>query len=430
MTKPERRGCPSGDNLAPVQLVTVVHHLPQHAVEALNWRALRPFPRVLAKRVADRAEWFIGWSGSVGNGSAPAMHMGPGAGHLSFGWDQGADHWPGRHAQDDGFGAFNWWTPDAWVHIKHGKAVLFAEADKLEVAKDILDQLSSTPRSPALPKSIDWTCDTSRHHYLAQLSRLKDHIQRGDIYEVNYCVQRRAQVPDLDPFDAFGALLRRSDAPFASLYRVGDRFAVGMSPERFLRVEGDRVITQPMKGTTRRSADPQEDAALAIALATSAKERSENIMAVDVARNDLSRVAASRSVQVDELCHVQPYGAVHQMVSTVSARLRPGLGPWDAVRAAFPMASMTGAPKLRALQLIDEAEDQARGLYSGAMGFQLPDGTLDLHVVIRTLTFNAATGEAALLTGSAITALSDPEQEWAECELKANSILNALRHAG
>ncbi len=185
-----------------------------------------------------------------------------------------------------------------------------------------------------------------------------------------------------------------------------------------------------MKGTIRRSADPQEDAALAIALATSAKERSENIMAVDVARNDLSRVAASRSVHVDELCHVQPYGAVHQMVSTVSARLRPGLGPWDAVRATFPMASMTGAPKVRALQLIDEAEDQARGIYSGAMGFQLPDGTLDLHVVIRTITYNAATGAAALLTGSAITALSDPAMEWAECELKANSILNALRHAG
>jgi para-aminobenzoate synthetase component 1 len=349
---------------------------------------------------------------------------------MAFGWEQGADHWPGRHAQNDGFGASAWWTPEAWIHIKQGKAVLFAEADELEVAKKILAELISPPNTRELPMSIDWTCDTSRDQYLAHVARLKDHIQRGDIYEVNYCVRRQAQFPDLDPFDAYGALLRHTDAPFACLYRVGDRFAVGMSPERFLRVEGDRVTTQPMKGTIRRSADPKEDAALAIALATSAKERSENIMAVDVARNDLSRVAASRSVQVDELCHVQPYGAVHQMVSTVSARLRPGLGPWDAVRATFPMASMTGAPKLRALQLIDEAEEQARGLYSGAMGFQLPDGTLDLHVVIRTLMYNAGTGEAALLTGSAITALSDPAMEWAECELKANSILNALRHAG
>jgi para-aminobenzoate synthetase component 1 len=358
------------------------------------------------------------------------MHMGFGAGHLAFGWEQGADHWPGRHAQEGGFGAYHWWTPEAWIHMKHGKAVLFAEANELEAAKKVLAQLLSTPNIPVLPRSIHWSCDTSRDAYLAHVTRLKDHIQRGDIYEVNYCIRRQARVPDLDPFDAFGALLRHTDAPFASLYRLGDHFAMGMSPERFLRVEGDRVVTQPMKGTIRRSADPQEDAALAIALATSAKERSENIMAVDVARNDLSRVAASRSVHVDELCHVQPYGAVHQMVSTVSARLRPGLVPWDAVRATFPMASMTGAPKLRALQLIDEAEDQARGIYSGAMGFQLPDGTLDLHVVIRTITYNAATGEAALMTGSAITALSDPAMEWAECELKANSILNALRHAG
>lgn len=408
----------------------MVHYTCPAPVETLNWRALRPFPRVLAKRVADRSEWFIGWSCSLGPGSDLRTHQGLGAGHLAFGWEQGEDHWHGRHPQLDGFGTNNWWTPDAWIHIKHGKAVLFAEADRLAAAKKILAQLLEHAPAAVLPLTVAWSCYTTRDQYLAQVTRLKAHIQQGDIYEVNYCVRRHAVVNDLDPFDAFAALLRHTDAPFASLYRVGDRFAVGMSPERFLRVEGERMITQPMKGTIRRSADPKEDAALATTLATSAKERSENLMAVDVARNDLSRVAASRSVQLDELCHVQPYGAVHQMVSTVSARLRPGLGPWDAVRASFPMASMTGAPKLRALQLIDQAEDQARGLYSGAMGFQLPDGSLDLHVVIRTITFNAATGQAALITGSAITALSDPAMEWAECELKANSILNALRHAG
>ncbi len=362
--------------------------------------------------------------------SADPSMSGLGAGHLAFGWDQGADHWPGRHPQTDGLGAFQWFTPEAWVHIKYGRAVLYANAAGMDDAKATLAQLTGPATANALRSSGYWTCDTSRAQYLAHVHRLKAHIQRGDIYEVNYCIRRRASLPDLDPFDAFGALLHRTDAPFACFYRLGDRFALGMSPERFLRVEGDRVITQPMKGTIRRSADAKEDAALAIALATSAKERSENIMAVDVARNDLSRVAASRSVHVDELCHVHPYGGVHQMVSTVSARLRAGLGAWEAVRATFPMASMTGAPKLRALQLIDEAEDQARGLYSGAMGFQLPDGTLDLHVVIRTLIFDAATGQASLITGSAITALSDPAMEWAECELKANSIINALQHVG
>jgi para-aminobenzoate synthetase component I len=137
-------------------------------------------------------------------------------------------------------------------------------------------------------------------------------------------------------------------------------------------------------------------------------------------------VAASRSVVVDELCAVKSYPNVHQMVSTVSARLREGLPAWEAVRATFPMASMTGAPKLRALQLIDEVEEGPRGLFSGSLGYRLPDGTLDLNVVIRTISYNASSGQASLITGSAITAQSDPEQEWEECELKARSVLNAL----
>jgi para-aminobenzoate synthetase component 1 len=185
-----------------------------------------------------------------------------------------------------------------------------------------------------------------------------------------------------------------------------------------------------MKGTQRRSPEPALDADIAAALSNDPKERSENIMAVDVARHDLSRIAAPGSVVVDELCGVKTYATVHQLVSTVRSRLREGFGPGEVLRATFPMASMTGAPKRRAMQLIEEVEDMRRGLFSGTLGFFLPDGTADLNVVIRTMTFNAATGHASLITGGAITAGSDPEQEWEECELKARSVLNAFGHAG
>jgi para-aminobenzoate synthetase component 1 len=274
-----------------------------------------------------------------------------------------------------------------------------------------------------------WTRTTSRERYLAQVQTLLDHIQQGDIYEVNYCTQRTAVLEKFDPFTAFAKLLAHADAPFSALLREGDRFALCASPERFLRIEGDRVISQPMKGTRPRGRSRTEDSALAWELANDPKERSENIMALDVSRNDLSRIAASGSVKVEELCAVKSYPNVHQLVSTVGALIRPGVSPMDVLRATFPMASMTGAPKLRAMQLIDEVEDMRRGLFSGTIGFFLPDGTADLNVVIRTVTYDVSTGRAALISGGAITAASIPEQEFAECELKARSVLKAFDHA-
>ncbi len=265
---------------------------------------------------------------------------------------------------------------------------------------------------------------------MASVETLLGHIQRGDIYEVNYCTERTASLPGFEPFAAFSRLLANSDAPYAALYRRGDFFALCMSPEHFLRVQDGRATTRPMKGTRRRSSDPETDADLMNELANDPKERSENIMAVDVARHDLSRIAASGSVRVDELCAVKSYPNVHQLVSTVSADLRAGMQAWDVVGATFPMASMTGAPKRSALRLIDATEDMPRGLFSGSLGYQLPDGTLDLNVVIRTITYDASSGRASLITGSAITALSDPEKEWEECELKAMSVLKALGHVG
>jgi para-aminobenzoate synthetase component 1 len=279
------------------------------------------------------------------------------------------------------------------------------------------------------PPPIEWSQHTSKAEYIRRTQQLLAHIQRGDIYEVNYCTTRSAKGAAFDPFRSFGILLARSQAPFAAFHRWDDAFALCASPERYLAFDHHRVVGEPMKGTRSRHADPAMDRRAAEELAADGKERSENIMALDVMRHDLSRIAASRSVRVEELCTVRSYPRVHQMVSTVSAELRNDASPLDVLHASFPMASMTGAPKRRAMELIQEVEEGPRGPFSGSLGFFAPDGTGDFNVVIRTVLFNAANGSLSLTTGSAITAQCDPENEYEECQVKARSVIEALHHA-
>lgn len=335
----------------------------------------------------------------------------------------------GRHPVEEGVPLSRWVVP-RWVVEKYKKeAVIHAMPGDEEAARAFADRLRNGPIDDGPLTELEWTGNTSREVYLQNARRLMTHIQRGDIYEVNYCITREAITKHFDPFLAFARLLRSTDAPFAAFHRFGDHFALCASPERFLAFDGSRVLAEPMKGTRPRSPVADDDERLRNELMLDAKERSENIMALDVMRNDLASVAASGSVEVEELCAVRSFPRVHQMVSTVSSRIREGLTPFDVTRAAFPMASMTGAPKLRAMELIDEMEDRARGLYSGTLGFFAPDGTGDLNVVIRTILYDRTTGRASLSTGSALTAACDPEREWEECELKARSIMNALSDA-
>ncbi|MEO8591329.1 MAG: anthranilate synthase component I family protein [Flavobacteriales bacterium] len=350
-------------------------------------------------------------------------------GHLTYEMKNHLEPLKSRHPDRFGFPEQRWFVPrwvvewkgeEAWLHVLPGDET---------AGLAFLDRMLTPASSKPFAAPGHWTTYTSREQYLGHAETLLRHIHRGDIYEVNYCIERTCGLRGWDPFAGFDRLLRNTQAPFAGFYRLDSRFALCASPERFLAFDGTRAVGQPMKGTRPRAADPLEDERLRAELASDAKERSENIMALDVMRHDLSRVAAGRSVHVEELCAVHSFPQVHQMVSTVSARIRAGHTPFDVVRAAFPMASMTGAPKFRAMQLIDEVEDQARGLYSGTLGFFAPDGTADLNVVIRTVLYDEASGMASLSTGSALTAACDPEQEWEECELKARSITNALAHA-
>lgn len=261
-----------------------------------------------------------------------------------------------------------------------------------------------------------------RDRYLNRFRRIKDHIQQGDIYEMNYCIEFFAENATLDPLSAYMALNALSQTPFSCFYLVDGMSLACASPERFLRKIGRRLVSQPIKGTIARGSDRKGDDLLKQQLYHDPKERSENVMIVDLVRNDLSRSAAKGSVRVEELFGVYSFRQVNQMISTVTARLHPEVHYLDAIKHAFPMGSMTGAPKVRAMELIDEFEDTQRGLYSGSVGYISPGKDFDFNVVIRSTLYNAERKYLSFMAGSAITIGSDGEKEYEECLLKARAM--------
>lgn len=266
---------------------------------------------------------------------------------------------------------------------------------------------------PALQSRLD------HHSYIAAVEDIRRHILQGDCYEINFCRENYMTGVAVNPTALFTKLNNLSPAPFAAYYRLQDRYLACSSPERFLQKKGNTVISQPIKGTSRKDADPATDQWLQQQLLQNPKERAENVMVVDLVRNDLSHTAVQGSVEVTELFGIYSFAHVHHMISTVSAQLPPQL-PFTAVlRTTFPMGSMTGAPKIRVMQLIEQYEQTRRGLYSGAVGYITPEGDFDFNVVIRSMLYNATSQYLSFQTGSAITFYCDPEKEWEECLLKA-----------
>lgn len=262
--------------------------------------------------------------------------------------------------------------------------------------------------------------------YLEKLGKLLEHIHRGDIYEANFCQEFYAEKVELDPLKTFSKLNSISNPPFAAFLKLDNKYLFSASPERYLRKAGNQIISQPIKGTAARASDPEVDKVLAENLAQDPKERSENIMIVDLVRNDLSRTAARGSVKVEELCEVYSFKQVHQLISTVSATLAEGIPTVEVLKSSFPMGSMTGAPKISAMQIIEELEETKRGLYSGALGYFTPAGDFDFSVVIRSILYNEKEGYASFSVGGAITSKSDPEKEYEECLLKAKAMRKVL----
>jgi para-aminobenzoate synthetase component 1 len=268
----------------------------------------------------------------------------------------------------------------------------------------------------------------SKPTYLDRIQKIKQLLQRGDIYEVNFCQEFFAENIEI-PFemDLYFKLNKIAKAPFSSFLKFDEFTIFCNSPERFIQLKNGRLVSQPIKGTAPRNIDSKIDEEIKNELKTNPKERSENIMIVDLVRNDLSKIAEKNSVNVDELCEIYSFPTVHQMISTISCVPRTEVSFKDIVRATFPMGSMTGAPKISAMKIIDELEDFNRGIYSGSIGYIAPNGEFDFNVIIRSLIYNSEKLYLSCSVGSAITILSDAEKEYEECQIKVEKLLSVLK---
>ena len=267
----------------------------------------------------------------------------------------------------------------------------------------------------------------SKDNYLKKAEKMLTHIHRGDIYEANFCMEFYAEEANIQPVDIYQKLNQISASPFAVYFKKNQHYLLSASPERYLKKEDEKVISQPIKGTAKRNFDLELDEQNKIELQNNPKERSENIMIVDLVRNDLSHTATKGSVEVEELCEIYTFKQVHQMISTIVSNVEHTTSPIEILRTTFPMGSMTGAPKISAMQIIEELEETKRGLYSGAVGYFTPKGNFDFNVVIRSILYNSENNYLSFSVGSAITSEAIPEKEYEECLLKAKAMFEVLQ---
>ncbi|PTX20126.1 para-aminobenzoate synthetase component 1 [Pontibacter mucosus] len=323
-----------------------------------------------------------------------------------------------------GFPLLAFFAPKVYLYFNASSITIYTLHNN---TSSILDTILATPTAkPDAPQSIKLRQRVSRQRYVAQVKRVQQHILEGDVYELNYCMEFFAEQVRLQPLPLYLALNAASPTPFSGYLKLHDKYLLCASPERFLKKEGQKLISQPIKGTIRRGNTPEEDLELKHRLRHDEKELAENMMIVDLVRNDLSRSCATGTVHVEEMFGIYGFQQVWQMISTVVGELKPQKDLVDALRGAFPMGSMTGAPKISAMQLIEELEDTRRGLYSGAFGYIKPNGDCDFNVVIRSIQYNASSGYLSFMVGSAITYDSDPELEYEECLLKAKAMFKVL----
>ena len=299
-------------------------------------------------------------------------------------------------------------------------------SDAIEFDLNAITSFSETFQSSSV-NDIKIKSRISKESYIEKVNMMLSHIYRGDIYEANFCQEFYANA-DLNSLETYFNLNNIAQAPFATFLKNGDKFLLSSSPERYLKKVGLEITSQPIKGTIKRSQHSEEDEDLKTTLESDPKERSENIMIVDLVRNDLSKIAQKGTVNVTELCQIHSFQQVHHMISTVQAKALPTISPVDIIAATFPMGSMTGAPKISAMKIIESLEDTKRGLYSGAVGYFTPEGNFDFNVVIRSILYNASKSYISFSVGSAITSKSTPEKEYQECLVKAKAMRSVLEN--
>lgn len=323
-----------------------------------------------------------------------------------------------HHADSIGFPEAFFFSPEHTLILKDDELEIFSPKAE-EIFQEILAKEINVEE---LSFNGEIKSKVSKSSYIQQFDKILAHIKRGDIYIANFCIEFFAENVDLHPALAYYLLNQLSPAPFSSFLKWKDSYALTCSPERFLAKRNHKIISQPIKGTAKRSANPHQDLINKNALKHSLKEQQENVMIVDLVRNDLTKTAKKGSVKVEELFGVYSFEQVHQMISTIVCEVDHEINPIQLIKNTFPMGSMTGAPKLSAMQIIEDTENSKRGIYSGAIGYFSPDGDFDFNVVIRSVQYNAHHKYLSFMVGSAITYHALAENEYAECLLKAEAI--------
>jgi para-aminobenzoate synthetase component I len=342
-------------------------------------------------------------------------------GHLNYDLKNELEGLSSRHEDHIGFPEIFFFEPAIFISLNEKEISI--DADDPEKIFNDINGIILSDKVQERPGQIRIKNRIQKEEYLSAIGQLKQHILRGDCYEINFCQEFFSESVAIDPPVTYKKLVAISPNPFSAFYRLKDKWLICASPERFLKKDGTRLLSQPIKGTARRiPEDKAHDKKNKEELRHSTKDRSENVMVVDLVRNDLSKVCEEGSVKVDELFGVYSFPQVHQMISTISGQLKNNIFFSDIIRATFPMGSMTGAPKKRVMELIEQYETTKRGIFSGAVGYISPDGDFDFNVVIRSIMYNSSSCYLSFQTGSAITFYSDPEKEWEECLLKAEAI--------
>ncbi len=323
------------------------------------------------------------------------------------------------------FPLISFFTPKHLIFFKENNVEIHSIENPEELFR--LIQKEEITERPSLLGKITIEEKISKINYIEKIKKIQQSILRGDIYETNFCTEYSSKDAYINPLSTYKKLNDISPMPFSAYMKIGTNYLLCASPERFLKKENKKLISQPIKGTAKREANRDKDNLIKTELATNQKERSENIMIVDLVRNDLSQTAENGSVKVEELCKIYTFPLVHQMISTVVSNLDEKYHSVDAIEKAFPMGSMTGAPKVRAMELIDEFEESSRGLFSGSVGYFTPEMDFDFNVVIRSILYNAEATTLSFQAGSAITYYADAEKEYEECKIKTEAIRQVLK---
>jgi para-aminobenzoate synthetase component I len=346
-------------------------------------------------------------------------------GHLGYDLKNETEKLCSNNFDGVGFVDMHFFVPEIVIRLSEKMAHIYCEGDAEKIFDTIQLQQAGTPENKQTTVTIKNRIE--KNDYMATVQKLQQHILSGDCYEINFCQEFFAEDAIINPLHVYHKLVALSPNPFAALYRLDDKFCICASPERYLKKEGHKIYSQPIKGTSKRDfTNAANDLQNKNYLSTNEKEKSENVMVVDLVRNDLSKVCTEGTVKVEELFGVYSFPQVHQMISTISGEVKNDVHWVDIIKATFPMGSMTGAPKKRVMELIEQYEQTKRGLFSGAIGYINPDGNFDFNVVIRSIFYNATRHYLSFNAGSGITFYSDAEKEYEECLLKAEAMGKVL----